>query len=148
MTPTPEKEAVISFENGVLSSEEVEAIFNTLPVEITFVDKDDIVQYFNQPKERIFDRPKTAIGRTVQQCHSEKTIPAVNQILEDLKTGKKDVVEFWTNSKDRLIHIRYFSVRNKNGENLGCLEVAQDITNIKKNEGEKRLLSGKRHLTE
>ena len=107
---------------------------------ITFVDKDDIVRYFNQPKERIFDRPKTAIGRTVQQCHSEKTIPAVNQIIEDLKTDRKDVVEFCTTSKDRLIHIRYFSVRNKNRDYLGCLEVAQDITDIKKIEGEKKLL--------
>ena len=140
LTLKPEKEEIISFENGSLSREEVEAIFNTIPVEITFVDKDDIVQYFNQPKERIFDRPKTAIGRTVQQCHSKKTIPAVNQILEDLKTGKKDVVEFWTNSKKRLIHIRYFSVRKKNGGYLGCLEVVQDITDKKKIEGEKRLL--------
>lgn len=140
LTPKHKKEEIISFENGILSSEVLEAIFNTLPVEITFVDKNDIVQYFNQPKERIFDRPKTAIGRTVQQCHSEKTIPAVNQLIEDLKTDKKDVVEFWTSSKDRLIHIRYFSVRNKNGEYLGCLELAQDITEIKRIEGEKSLL--------
>jgi hypothetical protein len=139
-TPKPEVEGLISFETGTLSKEEIEAIFNTLPVDITFVDKEDTVRYFSQSRERIFPRTKAVIGRKVQQCHPQKSIHTVNQILEDFKSGRKDAAEFWINLKGRLIHIRYFAVRNKNRDYLGCLEVTQDITDLKKIEGEKRLL--------
>jgi len=147
-TPERKKEPIsgekkgdlINFETGALSPEEIEAIFNTLPVDITFVDKDDTVRYFSQSKERIFTRTKAVIGRKVQQCHPQKSIHIVNQILEDFKKGKRDVAEFWINFKGRLIYIRYFPVRNEKGEYLGCLEVTQDVSDIKKIEGEKRLL--------
>jgi PAS domain S-box-containing protein len=136
----PEIEDAVSFETGTLSKEVVEAIFNSLPVDITFVDKDDIVRYFSQSKERIFLRTKAVIGRKVEQCHPQKSIHLVNQILGDFKSGKRDAAEFWIDSDGRLIYIRYFPVRNKHGEYLGCIEVSQDITDIKKIEGEKRLL--------
>lgn len=136
----PEIEGMISFETGTLSREVVEAIFDNLPVDITFVDKDDTVRYFSQSKDRIFMRTKAVIGRKVQQCHPQKSIHVVNRILEDFRSGKRDVAEFWIDLKGRLIHIRYFPVRNKNGEYLGCIEVTQDITDIKKIEGVKRLL--------
>ncbi|MCJ7578458.1 MAG: PAS domain-containing protein, partial [candidate division Zixibacteria bacterium] len=97
-------------------------------------------RYFSQPKEMIFSRTKAIIGRQVQLCHPQKSVHVVNQILEDFKGGKKDIAEFWINLEGKLIHIRYFAVHNKNGEYLGCLEVTQDITEIKKMEGEKRLL--------
>ncbi len=136
----PEKERVVSFETGNLSFEEIEMMFNSLPVDVTFVDKDDTVRYFSQTKERIFPRTKAVIGRKVQQCHPQKSIHVVNQILDDFKNGSRDKAEFWINMNNTLIYIRYFPVRNKNGEYLGCLEVTQDITGIKKIEGEKRLL--------
>ncbi|MFQ6083565.1 MAG: DUF438 domain-containing protein [Candidatus Aminicenantia bacterium] len=136
----PEVEGVVSFETGTLSKEEIEAIFNTLPVDITFVDKEDTVRYFSQSKERIFPRAKAVIGLKVQQCHPQKSIHIVNQILEDFKSGRRDVAEFWINLKGRLIYIQYFAVHDKNGDYLGCLEVTQDITEIKKIGGEKRLL--------
>lgn len=136
--PKPEIEGMVSFETGALSKEEIEAIFNTLPVEITFVDKEDIVRYFNEPAERIFLRAKAVIGRKVQGCHPQKSLHLVNQILEDFRSGRRDVAEFWIEHEGRLIHIRYFAVRD--GDYLGCMEVAQDITDIKKIEGEKRLL--------
>jgi hypothetical protein len=136
----PEIEGMIPFETGTLSSEEIETIFNTLPVDITFVDKDDTVRYFSQSKERIFPRTKAVIGRKVQQCHPQKSVHIVNQILGDFRDGKRDVAEFWINLKGRLIYIRYFAIRNRKKEYLGCLEVTQDITDIKKIEGEKRLL--------
>jgi len=139
-TSKPEIEGMIPFETGSLSKEQIETIFNTLPVEITFIDKEDLVRYFSQPKEMIFSRTKAIIGRQVQLCHPQKSVHVVNQILEDFKGGKKDVAEFWINLEGKLIHIRYFAVRKKNGEYLGCLEVTQDITEIKKMEGEKRLL--------
>jgi len=127
------------FETGDLSYEELEAILNTLPVDITFVDKEDTVRYFNQSKERIFPRTRAVIGRKVQLCHPKESVHKVEQILNDFKNGKRDVVEFWINKGGRLIYIRYFAVR-KNGEYLGTLEVTQDITDIKKIEGERRLL--------
>lgn len=135
-----EIEGIVPFETGQLSAEVVEAIFNALPLDITFVDKDDTVQYFSQSKERIFVRTNAIIGRKVQQCHPEKSIHVVNQILEDFKTGKRDFAAFWINFKGRIIHIRYFPIFNKNGDYLGCIEATQDITDIKKLEGEKRLL--------
>ncbi len=135
-----EIEGMVSFETGQLSVEVVEAIFNALPVDITFVDKDDTVRYFSQSKERIFVRTRAIIGRKVQQCHPEKSIHIVNQILEDFKNGNREFAEFWINFEGRIIHIRYFPVFNKNGDYLGCIEATQDITDIKKLEGEKRLL--------
>lgn len=133
----------IQFETGVLSRKEIEAIFNTLHIDITFVDKEDTVKYFNKGEERIFIRTKAVIGRKVQQCHPQKSIHIVNKILEAFKNGKKDVAEFWIQKDGRVIHIRYFAVRDKNGKYLGTLEVTQDITDIKKIEGEKRLLDWK-----
>ena len=139
-TSEPGVEGMVPFETGALSKEEIEAIFDALPVDITFVDRGDTVRYFSQSKERVFLRTKAVIGRKVQQCHPQKSIHIVKQILEDFKSGRRDVAEFWINLKDRLIYIRYFPVRNKSGDYLGCIEVTQDITDIKKIEGEKRLL--------
>ncbi|MBM3324114.1 MAG: DUF438 domain-containing protein [Calditrichaeota bacterium] len=133
-------EGVLSFETGALSPEQIEAIFNSLPVDITFVDHEDTVRYYSASKERIFVRIPAVIGRKVQHCHPEKSLHLVNRILEDFKSGKRDVAEFWINMNGRLIHIRYFAVRGKGGEYLGCTEVTQDITDIQKIEGEKRLL--------
>jgi len=133
------KEKII-FETGSFAKEELETLLNTLPVDITFVDKNDTVRYFSQTKDRIFPRTKAVIGRKVQQCHPQKSLHVVNKILEDFKNNKGDVAEFWINLNNRLIYIRYFPVRNKNGEYLGCVEVTQDITDMKKIKGEKRLL--------
>jgi len=132
-------EGQIVFETGSISRDELETLLNTLPVDITFVDKEDTVRYFNQSKERVFPRTKAAIGRKVQLSHSKESLHKVEQILNDFKNNRRDVAEFWINSKGRLIYIRYFAVR-KNGEYLGTLEVTQDITDVKKIEGEKRLL--------
>jgi len=143
--PEPEAtpEGILQFETGTLSKEEVEYIFNTLPVDITFVDKDDAVKYFSKGEKRIFVRTKSVIGRKVQKCHPQKSVHVVNEILDSFRTGKKDVAEFWINLKGGPIHIRYFAVRNKDGKYLGTLEVTQDTSNIKKIEGEKRLLDWK-----
>lgn len=129
----------ISLKTGSFSVDELEAILNTLPVDITFVDKGDTVRYFNQAKDRIFTRTTAVIGRKVQNCHPPQSLNKVEQILNDFKSGKRDAAEFWINLKGRLVHIRYFAVR-KEGEYLGTIEVTQDITDIKKIEGEKRLL--------
>ncbi|MFQ5987359.1 MAG: DUF438 domain-containing protein [Dehalococcoidia bacterium] len=135
-----EQEGEITFETGSITKEGLEAMLNTLSVDITFVDKEDTVRYFSQTKERIFPRAKAIIGRKVQQCHPQKSIHVVNQILDDFRDGRRDAAEFWIQQKERLIHIRYFAVHGKDGEYLGCLELTQDITDLQKLEGEKRLL--------
>ncbi len=134
------KDGVVEFETGNLTVKELEALLNSLPVDITFVDKNDEVRYFSNTPERIFVRTRAVIGRKVQNCHPEKSVHVVNRILEEFKKGTRNEASFWINLNDRLILIRYFPVRDSNGEYLGCLEVTQDITDIKKIEGEKRLL--------
>ena len=136
-------EGVLQFETGTMSKEELEALLDSLPVDITFVDKDDSVKYFSKAEKRIFVRTKAIIGRKVQLCHPQKSIHIVNKIVESFKKGKKDVAEFWIPMNNRLIYIRYFAVRDKKGKYLGTMEVTQDITDIKKIEGEKRLLDWK-----
>lgn len=140
LTSEDDKKEEISFEMGALSEEEIEAIFNNLPVDVTFVDREDKVRYFSQSKDRIFVRTKAVIGRKVQQCHPQKSAHVVDQILKDFKSGSRNAADFWINLENKLVYIRYFPVRNKNGDYLGCLEVTQDITDIKKIDGEKRLL--------
>ena len=140
---TENKKRMLQFETGALSKEEVEAILDSLPVDISFVDKEDSVKYFNKAGKRIFVRTKAVIGRKVQLCHPQKSIHVVNKIIEAFKTGKKGAAEFWIQMSNRLIYIRYLAVRDKNGKYLGTLEVTQDITDIKKIEGEKRLLDWK-----
>ncbi len=130
----------LQFDTGSLSREELEGVLNTLPVDITFVDKDDSVKYFSKGEKRIFVRTKAIIGRSVQQCHPQKSVHIVNRIVESFKSGKRDSAEFWINLNNRLIHIRYFAVRDKDGKYLGTMEVTQDVTDIKRLEGEKRLL--------
>lgn len=132
-------EGEIKFETGHLTREEIEAVLNSLPVDITFVDKNDEVKYFNQTKDRIFVRTKAIIGRKVQNCHPSKSVDIVERIIREFKEGKRESAEFWIDINGRKIYIRYFPVR-RNREYIGVLEVTQDITEIKKIEGEKRLL--------
>jgi hypothetical protein len=133
----------LRFETGSLSKKEVEAVFDSLPIDISFVDKEDRVKYFDKAEERIFVRTKAVIGRKVQLCHPQKSVDVVNSILEAFKAGEKDSAEFWIQMNHRLILIKYFAVRDKNGKYLGTMEVTQDITDIKTIEGEKRLLDWK-----
>ena len=137
---SPAPEGVLQFETGSLSKEEVEAILDSLPIDISFVDAKDAAKYFNKAEKRIFVRTKAVIGRKVQLCHPQKSVHIVNKILDAFKTGKKDIAEFWITMNNRLVHIRYFAVRDKNGKYLGTMEVTQDLTDTKKIEGQKRLL--------
>ncbi len=130
----------IRFAAGALSPRELSAVLDSLPVDITFIDRDDRVRYFNQSKDRIFVRSPAIIGRAVQNCHPEKSVAIVNRILDEFKAGARDVAEFWINMGGRTVYIRYFPVRDENGEYLGTLEVTQDITKIRSLDGEKRLL--------
>jgi len=123
-----------------LSQEQLARILETIPIEISFVDENDLVRFWNKHETRIFRRPVSVIGKSVQNCHPKHSVGKVNQILSDFKTGKKDSAEFWINLGEKKVYIRYFAVRNKAGRYIGTLETTQDITEIKKIEGEKRLL--------
>jgi hypothetical protein len=118
------------------------AILNTLPVELSFVDRDDRVRYFSHENgEKIFPRTRGAIGMAVQNCHPEKSVHLVNKILADFKAGTRNLAEFWIEMGGRFIHIRYFPVRSPKGEYLGALEVVQDAAGIRALTGERRLLA-------
>ena len=123
-----------------LSTETLEAIFDAMPVDITFVDGADTVRYYSRGDERIFKRSPAVIGKQVQNCHPQKSLDKVIQVVSDLKSGKREVAEFWIELKGRMIYIRYFPVRDKRGKYIGVVEVSQDITDIRKIKGEKRLL--------
>lgn len=130
----------IEFETGNITLEQLSCMLDTMPVDFTFIDKDDVVRYFNNAPDRIFVRSKAVIGRKVQNCHPDKSIHVVNRLLDEMKAGMRNKAEFWIELGGRLVYISYYAVRNKKGEYLGCLEVTQDITQIKKIEGQKRLL--------
>jgi len=127
--------------SGVLKVDELTCMLNTLPFDITFVDKNDIVKYFSQSSERIFPRTKAVIGRNVSNCHPPASVHIVEKIVEDFKAGKKTHEDFWIKAGPKYVLIRYFAVRNPEGEFLGVLEVTQDIKPIQEITGEKRLLS-------
>lgn len=129
----------ISLPTGKIRLKELMTVLNTLPVDITFVDNEDKVRYFSDNKERIFVRTKSVIGRKVQNCHPPQSLDAVENILKSFKEGKRNSVDFWINFKGKFVYIRYFALRDKDGSYLGTLEVTQDLTEIKKLEGEKRL---------
>lgn len=131
----------ITLPTGVLKVDELVHMLNTLPVDITFVGKDDTVKYFSQSNERIFPRTKTIIGRNVSNCHPPASVHIVEGIVADLKSGKKDHEDFWIKMGSKYVYIRYFAVRNTAGEYLGVLEVTQDIKPIQEVTGEKRLVS-------
>jgi len=131
----------IKFENGSLTVEQIRAIFETIPGEISFVDQDNKVRFFTKGEDRIFTRTKAVIGREVENCHPPKSHHIVEKIVKDFKTGKKDREDFWIQKGDMFILIRFFAVRNEKGEYLGTMEYVQNVGPIRKLEGEKRLLS-------
>jgi DUF438 domain-containing protein len=130
----------ITFDAGTLTTEEANAILNTIPFDMTFIDKDGHVKYFTQGKERIFDRPKTILGRHVNMCHPPQSVHVVDAIVNSFKDGSKDHEDFWINFHSMFVHIRYYAIRDKHNDYIGTLEVTQDIKPILELEGEKRLM--------
>jgi PAS domain S-box-containing protein len=130
----------IKFDTGILKVNEISALLDTLPLDITFVDKDGVVKYFSNSQERIFARTKAVIGRKVQNCHPPASVHVVEEVVENLRSGKKDHEDFWIKMGPRYVYIRYYAVRDEKGEFLGTLEVTQDIKPIQEISGEKRLV--------
>lgn len=126
---------------GSFNPDELEALFKTLPIDITFVDKDDKVKFFSLGPDRIFARNRAILGRDVRMCHPPSSVHVVEQILNDFKDGSQSNAAFWINMQGRFIYIEYFALRDKEGKYLGTIEFTQDLTNLRKLEGEQRLLS-------
>jgi len=125
---------------GKLTPEQVNLIFKNLPIDVTFVDEDDRVAYYSHGRERIFPRSPAVIGRKVQLCHPGSSVHVVERILKDFKEGSRDMADFWITSQGKFLYIRYFAIRDDEGNYRGTLEVNQNVTGIKGLEGERRLL--------
>ncbi len=130
----------ISMPTGALSVKELTHLLDTLPLDITFVGKDDTVRYFTQGAERVFPRTTAVIGRRVANCHPPASVHIVEGLINDFKSGKKSHEDFWIHLGGKFVLIRYFAVRDEQGEYLGVLEVTQDIAPIQQITGEKRLV--------
>ncbi|WP_369764893.1 DUF438 domain-containing protein [Flavobacterium sp. WC2429] len=128
------------YDEGHMTVEQVNLLFRTLPLDLTYVDENDRVIFYNRGEERVFPRSAGIIGREVKFCHPPKSVGTVLKILEEFRKGTKNESSFWINFKDRLIYIRYFAVRDADKNYKGVIEMSQDITDLKKIEGEKRLL--------
>ena len=135
---------LVQLSSGSFTKTELEAILNSLPIDMTFVDKNEKVKYFSQSEERIFDRNRAILNRDVKLCHPPSSVGIVEEILSDFSSGKETKAPFWIQMGGKFIHIEYIALRDKNGEFLGTLEVSQDLTAKRKLEGDQRLLSYKK----
>ena len=128
------------YDEGYMTVEQVNLLLKTMPLDLTFVDENDKVIFYNRGEERVFPRSAGIIGREVKFCHPPKSVGTVLKIIESFKNGTQNEASFWINFKERLIYIRYFAVRDADKNYRGVIEISQDITDIKKIEGEQRLL--------
>ena len=135
-----EHEGLLSLDTGELSQEQINLMLMHLPVDVTFVDENDRVRYFSKGRERIFDRSPAIIGREVTKCHPPQSVHRVQIILDDFRSGRRNLAEFWIQMGEQLIHIRYFALYDTDGAYKGCIEVSKNVTHIRALRGEKRLL--------
>jgi DUF438 domain-containing protein len=133
-------EDTFHYDEGYMTPDQVNLLLRFLPVDITYVDENDKVIFYNRGEDRVFPRSKGIIGREVKFCHPPKSVHMVLRIVEEFRAGTKDLAEFWINFKGRMIHIRYFAIRDKEKKYRGVIEMSQDVTDIQKLEGQKRLL--------
>jgi DUF438 domain-containing protein len=134
------QESEVKLDTGMMTVEQVNMLLKHMPVDISFVDEKDEVRYYSATKDRIFPRSPGVIGRKVQNCHPPKSFGMVQKILDEFRAGRRDKADFWIQMKGRFLLIQYFAVRDEKGAYRGTLEVSQDVTDIRKLEGQKRLL--------
>ena len=137
---SPTVAGLMDLEVGKLTPEQVNIIFKNLPLDVTFVNEDDRVSFYSHGRERAFPRTPAVIGRKFQLCHPGSSVHVVEKILKEFKEGSRDVADFWIISQGRFLYIRYFALRDDQGNNRGTLEVNQNVAGIRGLEGERRLL--------
>jgi DUF438 domain-containing protein len=120
-TPPAGSATAVKFEFGELALAQIRSLLDTIPLDLSFVDSHDVVRYFNVPRQLVFERSESAIGRSVLDCHSPQSVPLVKQVLEDLRSGRKDEVASVSQRYGTETRFRYLAVRSKAGEYLGCL---------------------------
>ncbi|QBG35578.1 DUF438 domain-containing protein [Litorilituus sediminis] len=130
----------IRLNEGFMTGEQLNLMLQFMPVDLTYVDENDRVVFYNRGENRVFPRSAGIIGREVKFCHPPKSVDTVLEILQAFKQGSQDTAEFWIDYRERKIHIRYFAIRDIEGTYKGVIEMSQDITDIRKIEGQKRLL--------
>jgi len=130
----------IKLSQGELTAQQIDLLLKKLPVDLTFVDENDTVCYYSDTEDRIFARSPAIIGREVQNCHPPKSVHIVNEIVKNFKEKKKDHADFWIHLGDKFVYIRYFPVYDEDGNYKGVIEVSQEVSDIQKLEGERRLL--------
>ena len=126
---------------GKMTLEQINLVFKHLPVDITYVDENEIVKFYSDTAHRIFPRSKNVIGRDVKNCHPPKSVHIVEEIIEKFRNGEQDFVEFWINKPGLFIYISYSAVKDENGKFRGILEMMQDCTKIRSLEGSQTLLN-------
>lgn len=129
----------IPLERGKLSLTQLNLMLRHLPFDLSFVDAEDVVRYYNERKDRIFLRSPGAIGRDVKNCHPRESLGLVTSIIDAFRAGERDRAAFWYEYKERLIYVEYIAVRDARGGFAGIIELAQDITDFQGLEGERRL---------
>lgn len=111
---------------GHVTVEQLTALLNTIPLEITFVDAENINRFFNEgPK--VFKRPGMAIDREVFSCHPPKIEPMVRQIIDDFRNNRRDEVPVWMEKNGRTMLVKYMAVRDAAGKYVGTVELVQDM---------------------
>ncbi|HPT14737.1 MAG TPA: DUF438 domain-containing protein [Bacteroidales bacterium] len=134
-------DGTVRLPSGSFTLDELTVLLNTLPIDVTFVDRNDKVKFFTQGMHRIFDRNRAILGRDVRMCHPPHSVHIVEQIISDFKSGKESSAPFWIQMGPRFIYINYFPLRDAEGNYLGTIEFSQDLTELRALEGEQRLLS-------
>ena len=156
-TKSDKQDQELDVAHGKLTLEQINLLYQHMPVDISFVDENELVKFYTDTKHRVFPRSKGVIGREVRNCHPPKSIHLVEEIIEKFRSGEQSEAEFWINKPGFFIYIVYIAVRDDHGNFRGVMEMMQDCTHIRQLEGEQRLLSwgtdsasgnGARHGTE
>lgn len=138
---TPDTDRVLDVAEGKLTLEQINLLYQHLPVDISFVDENELVKFYTDTPHRVFPRSKGVIGREVRHCHPPKSVHLVEEIIEKFRSGEQSRAEFWINKPDLFIYIVYVAVRDANGRFRGVMEMMQDCTHIRKLEGSRTLLT-------
>jgi hypothetical protein len=123
-----------------LSKEQITGMFDALPFQMVFVDKNDRLRYWNNSKARLTEPPVESLGKDIRECHRKKSLPRLEQILADFKSGKKDEAEFWVTAEGMGLKAlnRFFAIRNSEGEYLGTMEYLLNFTYLEAIADEKK----------